>query len=155
MRFLLVLLFVCSCTTTRPYIHGVDPGDTDQAFQLMVKRLPEIYPDIPQAGALGTLRSLDITFSEEDRQDSEGDSVAGMTYFPRAIWIKSNERYPDASKNALIHECVHVLLWRYYLDPDGNHAGPGGMWTKGTDIWVVSVMQELQWIKQQPESMLR
>lgn len=140
---MILCLLLCCCTTVRPYIHGVDPGDTDLAFQLIVKRLPEVYPNIPQAGALAYLRSVDLTYSAEDRFDIDGAPVAGMTYLPRLVWIKSTDRYNDASKNALIHESVHILLWRYYGDPDSNHEGPGGMWSKATSSWVVSIMQEI------------
>lgn len=119
------------------------PTDTDEAYQLIVQRLPEVLPLIPQPGALATLRGIDLTYSSEDRFDADGDPIAGQTTMPRMVWVKVNEKYPDASKNALIHECVHVLLWRYYGWPDPNHSGPGGDWTPDIDLWIVHLMQEM------------
>lgn len=54
-----------------------------------------------------------------------GDGVMGWTQSPWTVWVRVTDQRHDVCKTVLVHELLHVYLWRKTGDPDAAHATHG------------------------------
>lgn len=76
---------------------------------------------------LGVPRSffdgLIVRFTREPTRLGEG--VVGWTTSPYTAWVRVTDQRHDVCRTTLIHELLHIYLWRSTGDPDPAHATSG------------------------------
>lgn len=133
----LAALMSVGCASVRVDSRNGAPSpssDTDVAIAALSAELA-----LPAGAFDGLLVQYDAARHWSDPRVA-GIVIAGLTTSPYYVWILHDDVRRDACSNALVHELIHVHLWRTSsrLDGDGAHATPGAWGPAGIEGRVVA-----------------
>lgn len=99
---------------------GPSAGDVDAVLTIVAERYATQFKR-PSADVRAVMRDLVIVWHEGSFGDPRfpGKSFNGLTVSPTEIHVADFGR--GLAYTALVHELVHVILWRLEGNPDADH----------------------------------
>lgn len=155
---IMLVAFSLGCVTQRGYVqyaagapspYAPSLADTARALDLVARRAPEVLP-VTEDQARVILARARITYDPQRRAPPfgafrEGFTMTGLTENRYEVWVYVDASRHDVSTNALVHECIHVLLWAATGSPDEHHEETEwGGWTPAVTAWETDVMRALR-----------
>lgn len=118
----LLALVLTGCTLSQPLrvtgAAALATDDVERTVALVARDL-----GVPRS----TFDGLIVRFTREPSR--LGDGIVGWTASPYNIWVRVTDQRHDVCQTTLVHELLHVWLWRTTGSADPAHA-TSGVWDR-------------------------